>query len=142
MSEPLVPIPPILGILPGGGTAKLALQVLAAFVAAGLMILAVWLVFIHPHQATQEAAQARTEQLGAEAQAKAAEGSLSILRHRNEEAARIKQQTEDNSRDIHEAPGSGDKIDPDLDRAGRRALCLHDGRADEPTCRVLLHPHG
>jgi uncharacterized protein HemX len=141
MSDPILP-PPILGILPGGGTTKLVLQVLAAFAAAGLLIFAVWFVAIRPHQAARAAAQAQTDANGAEAQAKAAEGSVVILRDHDAEVGRIQQQTESNSHDIHQAPGAGDHLSPDLDRAGRRALCLHDGRANEPQCEVLLHPHG
>lgn len=115
----------------GASALKWVLFALAAALAA-------WFFVLRPQWAQQDTADAR----GAAAVAEAGEGSardtITIYRDRETTIRDINRTTEESSRDILNAPGADDLIDPDLHRRGIDALCLRDGRENEPACQHVL----
>lgn len=102
---------------------------------ASLAALAVWFFVIRPDAAQQAAADARGSEAVAEAQAGATKDTVEIIvKHRNE-IDTITTRTEVTNREIRNAPGAETEIDPELHRSGVDALCMHDGRENDPACQ-------
>ncbi|AKM09383.1 hypothetical protein [Croceicoccus naphthovorans] len=122
--------------------ASLIIKAVAGVATLALIGLAVWFVIFRPAAVQQDAADARSDKAVATSQAGAAkENTTIIIRHRDE-VDDIDDRTENASNDIHNAPGAGDEIDPDLHRAGIDSLCLHDGNSDRPACESVFQRDG
>lgn len=83
-----------------------------------------WWFFYRPQQAQRDAAAARVEASQAKAAAQAGEAAVTQRVEVTREHNRIDTITRSNERVIHAAPGAATPVSPDLDRAGRDALCL------------------
>lgn len=122
-----------------GATTTVRLVIFGA--ALTLLAFTAWFVLIRPTANAEKAATAKTEAIIADTQRSAAQDTIRIVVDHNAAVQTINTRTEVTTRDILQAPGASDAIDPALHAAGLRALCLHDNRRD-PTCAALLHGAG
>jgi hypothetical protein len=114
---------------------------LAGLGAVALAVLAVlYLVVWKPAHDRQAAANAHAGQAVATGQAAAAHDALDIVVNTNQQETEADAQTRANDRAIRGAPGASASIDPGLDDAGRRALCLRRAYRGSAACQRLLVP--
>lgn len=91
-----------------------------------------------PKRAREAKATADATEVIAESAQQAARETITHYDHYITEVERIDHRTEATNNDILRAPGASQRLAPELDRAGRIALCLHDDR-DDAVCQLLLH---
>jgi hypothetical protein len=118
---------------------------LAGRIAAGLAVLVIlitvwWLIIGRPAHDRRVAAEAKAAAIVATGQAAAARDAVAIVTDSAKTERAIDAQTQENSDAIHAAPGAGAQVDPGVDAAGRRALCLRHALRDQPACVKLLGP--
>jgi hypothetical protein len=110
----------------------------------GLFVLfaAYWLVIGRPVALKRANQQVTAEKTVAEAAVGAARSGLDITVSTQETIRQIDLQTTRNTHEILTAPGATNTVDPELHRRGLVALCMRNGRADDPVCADLLHRDG
>lgn len=97
-------------------------------------------LFLAPGRAKKAVATANTEATVSKGEANKASDARAITETRSETIRTIERQTITNERLIRAAPGAGDAVAPDLDRAGRAALCLRHAYRADPACQQLPRP--
>lgn len=108
---------------------------------AALALAAGLLYFLNaPQRARQANAKAEATEVISEAAQGAARDTITHYDRYIERTTRIDQRTEETNRDILGTVGAQTRLTPELDRAGRIALCLHDNR-DDAVCELVLHGH-
>lgn len=111
-----------------------------ALVAALVLVGGLFYFISAPQRAREANAKAEATEVISEATQGAARDTITHYDRYVEHIERIDQRTEETNRDILGTVGAGQRLSPELDRAGRIALCLHDHR-DDAVCDVLLHGH-
>lgn len=110
---------------------------------AGALIVMVLILMVASrctHDARRDAREARGAQAIAEA-ARDAAGDANAIRDRSDARSQaIDNQTEENRDAILNAPGADQRIDPALNAAFRRSVCMRHASADLPECRAMLQP--
>lgn len=112
---------------------------LAAALAIGVVVL-LWALFMRPGQLKADAALQRAGAVVATGETNKAADARGITERTHETIRTIERQTVINERTIRAAPGAGDAISVDLDRAGRGALCLRYAYSADPACVQLPDP--
>jgi hypothetical protein len=85
----------------------------------------------------EAAAKARVEREAAKAQVESGKDAIATVTRRGAEETASEALTRDNERDIRSAPGAGERVDPGIDVAGRRALCKREAYRDDPRCAMF-----
>ena len=113
----------------------------AIMAALGVLAAAVLVYFLQaPERARKAEARAEATEAISEAAQGAARETVTHYDRYVEHVQRIDERTENTNANILRAPGAEQRLAPELDRAGRIALCLHDNRHDA-VCELLLHRH-
>lgn len=89
----------------------------------------------------RQAAKANTVgagQIVAQGQAAAGRDAVAIVAGNATQAAEIDRQSQENRDAILNAPGADVRLDPGLDAAARRAVCLRQSARRDPQCIALL----
>ncbi|HUO23659.1 MAG TPA: hypothetical protein VMU59_14175 [Caulobacteraceae bacterium] len=89
-------------------------------------------------QAELEAAKGAAAMANADAKASQAAGTVIAAGAARDAAGEARH--EENDHAIQTAPGSGQGLDPGLNSAGRRGLCLYGAYRGDPACVQLLGP--
>jgi len=116
---------------------RLALTVATA-VAAIVLAAAIWFVLTEPGRQKAKANAAGASQIVAEGQAAAGRDAVAITSANASSEAEIAKQTQENRDAILNAPGAGVQLDPGLDTAARRAICMRHAARRDPQCVALL----
>jgi Flp pilus assembly protein TadB len=106
------------------------------FFIVGIVVLILAIVFtVHScDQRRSKAAQTRVERSQAEAASNSAADAIATQERSSAAAAASEDLTRSNERDIRNAPGSGDKVNPAARDAGIAALCKRKSYATDPRC--------
>jgi len=115
-------------------------QTVAAIVAAVIAAGVVYYFISAPQRAREANAKAEAGQVMSDAAQGAARDTITHIDHYINRTDTITRRTEETNREIANTPGADQLISPELDRAGRIALCMHDNR-DDAECRNLLPGH-
>lgn len=107
---------------------------LLAFLVAGYLILTA------PGRERAKADAARASQIVAEGRAAAGADAVAIVVAGQSRDAETDTLTQRNADAIRNAPGADVRLDPGLDLATRRAICLRPSASRNPDCVALLHP--
>jgi len=126
-----------------GFWAKYRLVAIAAGAVAVLVALALvwWLVFIRPASAQRDAKVAQATGAVAVGGQQSAHQAIDTIVKRQDGDVKIDNQTRANNVTILKAAGAGDPVNPAVDDAGRRAICMYKSSADLPDCKRLLQPN-
>jgi hypothetical protein len=118
-------------------TARLAGRIAAVvLLAIGIAVLW-WALFIRPGDLKNETRVATSGAVVATGEAAKAADAARIVENTHEIERTIERQTITNERVIRAAPGAGDAVSADVDRAGRAALCLRHAYRLHPACQQL-----
>lgn len=104
------------------------------------VLVAIWFVFIEPGRAAQREAEARVAAAAAQSRATSAAEAVNRVAERAEDEALTDQATRENRDAILSSPGARAPVDPGVDDAGRRAICLRQSARCTPGCVRLLGP--
>ena len=118
--------------------AGLSTRIIAMIVGAVLLL---GLIAFGVHSCDQrrsKAAQTRLERSQAEAASNSAADAIGTVARSGEAAAASEDLTRSNERDIRNAAGASDKVNPASRDAGLAALCRRQAYANDPRCRQ--HP--
>ena len=124
--------------IPGVAPAKLGIYAVLGLLAIGVACFLGWWLFIRPAAAQQAAAQAKVEAATSAATAGAAQDTVKTLVVHDNVAAAIDALTRNNDHAIQSAPGASASVGPELDRAGRTAICLRTSHQHQPDCAAVL----
>ena len=114
---------------------------LVAIVLLGIGVaVLVWALFIRPGQLKADAALQKAGATVAVGEAAKANDARQIVENTHEITRTIERQTVTNERLIRAAPGAGDLVADDVDRAGRAALCLRASYQSDPACNIVPGP--
>lgn len=83
-----------------------------------------------------QAAQERVEDAQASAATNSAADAIGTVSRSGEATAASEQMTRDNERNIRNAQGANDAVNPAVRDAGRNALCLRDAYRNHPDCKL------
>lgn len=109
----------------------------AAVVLALLLIL--WLAMSAGGRARQDAARSKAGLVIAQGGTRAATDATTVVIDQNAAENASADLTRKNDAEIRKAPGAAAALQPGLDLAGRRALCLRRAYIDQPACKQLLN---
>lgn len=110
--------------------------VIGALVLAGIG----WWILTEPGRQRARAVEAQTGQVLAEGRRDAATDAITVITGSHDRDASIDLQTKENDHAIRSAPGADARLDPGLDAATRRAICMRASARTDPACVALLHP--
>lgn len=113
--------------------AGMTVMSVVAFIIAG------WLILSAPGRERARADAARASQIVAEGRAAAGADAVAIVTANASSGAEIDRQSQENRDAILNAPGAAVKVDPGLDAATRRALCMRASARRDPQCVALLN---
>jgi Flp pilus assembly protein TadB len=113
---------------------RLGAKVIAGIVAAAIAVLVVWAAFHFWQKSRSQAAQSRVERSQAEAASNSAADAIGTVARSGEDAAASEDLTRSNERDIRNAAGADDKVNPAARDAGLSALCKRQAYANDPRC--------
>lgn len=127
-----------MGIDIGAWFAKWGLIVI---VSIALIISAVVAFKIHEHQVVQNAvAPVKAQAAVSAADAQSGHDAVNITAKNAKESDQTDTTTRNNHAVIIQLPGAKVTLDPALDAAGRRAICMRPSAAGLPECQSLLQP--
>jgi hypothetical protein len=106
------------------------------FLAIGIGVL-IWALFIRPGQLKDDIRAATATATVATGEAAKAADAAKIVENTHEITRTIERQTITNEKLIRAAPGAGDLVAADVDRAGRAALCLRAVYRLHPACNIV-----
>lgn len=111
-------------------------------IAVLVTLVVIWLAFwvTAPGRAQREAAIAHASAVLAETRTDSAVSAMNSVSNNAEAEKVIDQQVQESTNAILSSPGAPIIVDPVLDGAGRRAICMHASAANLPECQRLLHP--
>lgn len=104
------------------------------------LLLVLWLAMSAGGRARQDAARSKAGLVIAQGGTKAATDATSVVIDQNAAENASADLTRKNDAEIRKAPGADAAVQPGVDLAGRRALCLRNAYRDQPACKQLLHP--
>lgn len=84
--------------------------------------------------------QSRIERSQSQAAQNSAADAIGTVSNAGEREAASEDLTRSNEREIRNAPGANDPVNPAARDAGLRALCLRNAYRDQPKCRVFSAP--
>ncbi len=99
-----------------------------------IVLLLIWAAATEPGRARERAAQAAAAASWSTGQAVGAQGAVATIGAASQTEAAIAAQTEENADEIHHAKGADVGVDPAVDLAGRRAICLRVANRGDPAC--------
>jgi hypothetical protein len=117
---------------------RAALYIFAA-VAGLCLCVAVWLILSAPARERAKANRAAASQIAAEGQVAAGRDAVAIVTDNAASGREIDRQTQENRDAIFNAPGADAQLDPGLDTAARRAICMRASAQRDPACVALLN---
>lgn len=106
-----------------------------AALGVGLVIL---LTMTAGGRARQDAARSKAGLVIAQGSTKAATDATTVVIDQNAAENASADLTRRNDAEIRKAPGADAAVQPGVDLAGRRALCLRRAYIDQPACKQLL----
>jgi FtsZ-interacting cell division protein ZipA len=116
---------------------EIALKLIAMIVGA-VLLLGIIAFGVHScDQRRSKAAQSRVERSQAEAASNSAADAINTVAASGEASRASEDLTRSNERDIRNAQGANDKVNPAVRDAGLAALCKRQAYANDPRCR---HP--
>jgi hypothetical protein len=119
----------------------LPLPLVALALVAGLCLtIAIYLVLTEPGRQRERANLEAASQIAAEGQTAAGRDAVATVSANAAHAAEIDRQTQENRDVILKAPGADVQLDPGLDTATRRAICMRASAKRDPACVALLNP--
>ena len=118
---------------------RAALYILAAIAGIALCV-AAWLILTAPARERAKANQAAASQIVAEGQVAAGRDAVAVVTANAAHGQEIDRQTQENRDAILNAPGADVQLDPGLDTATRRAICMRASAKRDPACVALLNP--
>lgn len=121
-------------------TARFTLYAIGAVLAAILLGVAFWWLFIHPRHVAERAAQDHADAAVSTGTAGASQDTVRIVVGVDQQHATTDRVTTENDHDIKAAPGAGESVGADLDRAGRNALCMRVAYSTASWCAALRGP--
>jgi hypothetical protein len=119
---------------------KIALEVIGMAVLGLLLIVAVGLGLRSCEKRRSQAAQTRVERSQAEAASNSAADAINAVTGVGSNAAASEELTRQNEKEIRNAPGANDPVNPAARDAGLRSLCRRPAYRDNPKCRMLQPP--
>ena len=109
-----------------------------AIIMAGLVIVAIVAILLFLSQCEKrrsEGAQSRVDSSQSGAQSASGKDAIATQGQAGERDRVSEEVTRENSRAIHNAQGAGDKVNPNVDRAGRSALCRREAYRNLTECK-------
>jgi hypothetical protein len=103
-----------------------------------LVIVLVLFALTEARRGREDANRAKAGQIHAEGQAAAGRDAVEVVSGAAKRDDQIDQQTKDNRDAILNAPGADQRLDPGLDAATRRAVCMRASARRDPQCVALL----
>lgn len=91
-------------------------------------------------RAADKLRQAEAEKTLADGRTAAAQDASAIRDRADARDQFTDDQTRSNRNAILSSPGAQERLDPDLDAASRRAICLRQSARNDPQCRAMLGP--
>lgn len=116
---------------------EIALRTIALVVGIILLMLAAALIPGCLSKWRSERAQSRVEASQAEAASNSAADAINAVSEAGKRETASESLTRDNERDIRAADGAGERVQPGVDLAGRRALCRRPAYANNPECKEI-----
>lgn len=114
------------------------LAVIAALGIIGLLLLGYWTI-TEPGRQRAKTNAAVASQTVAEGRAAAGADAVAVVAASGARDAEITRQTTENTDAIRNAPGADLRLDPGLDAATRRAICMRDSARADPRCQPVQH---
>lgn len=109
-----------------------------ALVIGGLLLVAVLILGVHQcDKRKSQAAQSKVDQAQVEAQQNSAADAINTVSEAGQREAGSEELTRSNERDIRAAEGAGERVKPQVDYAGRAALCRREAYRNDPKCKVM-----
>lgn len=112
-----------------------ALLVAIVVVIVGLII---FFVFIRPGQEHAKAVEAKANAAIATGKVQSGADAVNATATQGQADQATQDKVRSGNEGIDSAKGANDKVSPDVDAAGIRALCMHDIYRNTPRCRKLL----
>lgn len=119
---------------------QLTVRIVAMIVGALLIIAVLIFGLTECQKRRSQAAQARVERSQAEALSNSAADAIGTVARSGEATAASEELTRSNEREIRNAPGANDAVNPAVRDAGLRALCKRGAYRDSERCRLLEAP--
>lgn len=114
------------------------LLIIGAVLLLGVTGYLIW----HRHQIEKNAAAGANAKTQVEkANSDNAHDAIGVIVEHGKTDTKTDDITRTNNDIIHKTPGAAVGLNPELDAAGRRALCMRPSAAHLPECQQLLHPH-
>lgn len=111
-----------------------------ALIVMVVVIVTMWF-FLHDHQvAVNAAAPAKAEAKVNAAQAQSGHDAINTVIGNEKKSNETDDKTRKSNAIILQLPGAAVTLDPKLDAAARRAVCMYDAAANLPECQRLLQP--
>jgi Tfp pilus assembly protein PilW len=114
---------------------SIAGRTIAMIVGAILLVAAIVMFTRSCDNRRNQAAQERVEEGQANAASNSAADAIGTVAGAGDREAASEDLTRSNTRDIMNADGAKDPINPGLNAAGRRALCQREAYKNRPECR-------
>lgn len=127
-------------IIFGKEVAFITARMIAIVAGVVLLIVAVGFTVRSCDKRRSEAAQSRVERSQADAASNSAADAINTVTGVGSNAAASEDLTRQNEKEIRDAEGANDKVNPAARDAGLRSLCRRPAYRDNPKCRVLVAP--
>lgn len=114
---------------------SLSARIVAIIAAAVMALLVIWAAFHFWEKSRSQGAQAHVERSQAGAASNSAADAIGTVARSGESEAASEALTRANERDIRNAQGSSDKVNPAARDAGIAALCKRSAYANDPRCK-------
>jgi hypothetical protein len=116
---------------------RLGAKVIAMIVGAVLLVIGLGLLVHSCDVRRSKAAQSRVNQGQAGAFQNSSADAVNTISAAGDREAASEELTRQNERDIRNAQGANDAVNPAARDAGLRALCMRSAYRDDPKCRVF-----
>lgn len=114
---------------------------LIGYIAGALLLVGLVLFAVHScDKRRSQAAQTRVERSQAEAASNSAADAIGTVARSGEAEAASEALTRSNEKEIRDAEGANDPINPAARDAGLRSLCRRTAYRDSPKCKLLKPP--